>query len=57
MVAVTYPDGPAVRLRRQRIEVDKKERPPSLVGQKRRFDPLPATSGLPRSTDIIGPAR
>ena len=26
-------------------------------GQKLRFDALPATSGLPRSTDIIRPAR
>jgi len=29
----------------------------SELGQKRRFDPLPATSGLPRSTDIIRPVR
>jgi hypothetical protein len=29
----------------------------SETGQKRRFDPLPVTSGLPRSTDIIRPAR
>jgi hypothetical protein len=29
----------------------------SQMGQKRRFDPLPITSGLPRSTDIIYPAR
>ena len=28
----------------------------SAVGQKRRFDPLPATSGLLRTTDIIRPA-
>ena len=28
-----------------------------LLGQKRRFEPLPATSGLPRSTDIVGPTR
>ena len=27
------------------------------MGQSRRFDPLPATSGLPRTTDIIRPAR
>jgi len=27
------------------------------LGQSRRFGPLPATSGLPRSTDIIRPAR
>jgi hypothetical protein len=27
----------------------------SELGQSRRFDPLPATSGLPRSTDIIKP--
>jgi hypothetical protein len=27
------------------------------MGQKRRFDPLPATSGLPRTTDIIRSAR
>ena len=26
-------------------------------GQKRRFDPMPATSGLPRTTDVIRPAR
>ena len=29
----------------------------SALGQSRRFDPLPATSGLPRSTDIVRPAR
>jgi hypothetical protein len=29
----------------------------SELGQKRRFPPLPVTSGLPRSTDIIRPAR
>src|ERR1700676_4452121 len=29
----------------------------SLMGQSRRFDPEPATSGLPRSTDIVRPAR
>lgn len=28
----------------------------SLVGQSRRFGTLPATSGLPRSTDINRPA-
>jgi hypothetical protein len=27
------------------------------MGQSRRFDPLSATSGLPRTTDIIGPHR
>jgi hypothetical protein len=27
------------------------------LGQKRRFDALPVTSGLPRTTDIIRPAR
>ena len=27
------------------------------MGHSRRFDPLPATSGLPRTTDIIRPAR
>jgi hypothetical protein len=31
--------------------------PTSESGQSRRFDPLPATSGLPRTTDIIRPAR
>jgi hypothetical protein len=29
----------------------------SARGQTRRFDPLPATSGLPRTTDISRPAR
>jgi len=29
----------------------------SEMGQKRRFDPLPATSGLPRSTDIVRPVQ
>jgi hypothetical protein len=29
----------------------------SQLGQKRRFDPLPATSGLPQPTDIVRPAR
>ena len=29
----------------------------SQMGQKRRFDLLPATSGLRRTTDIIRPAR
>jgi hypothetical protein len=29
----------------------------SQLGQKRRFDPQPVTSGLPQSTDIAGPAR
>lgn len=29
----------------------------SAVGRKRRFDPLPATSGLSRSADINRPAR
>src|ERR1700688_3996043 len=29
----------------------------SVVGQKRRFDPLPATSGLPRGTGIARPAQ
>jgi hypothetical protein len=29
----------------------------SQMGQKRRFDPLPAISGLPRSTDVIRSAR
>ena len=29
----------------------------STLGQKRRFDPQPATSGLPRTTDIVGPTR
>ena len=29
----------------------------SELGQKRRFDHLPATSGLPRGTDIVGPTR
>jgi hypothetical protein len=29
----------------------------SASGKSRRFDPLPATSGLPRSTDVIRPAR
>jgi hypothetical protein len=29
----------------------------SELGQRRRFDPLPATSGLPRSTDINRPAQ
>src|ERR1700738_4120981 len=29
----------------------------SEKGQKRRFDPLPAVSGLPRTTDIIRPTR
>jgi hypothetical protein len=28
----------------------------SEVGHSRHFDRLPTTSGLPRSTDIIGPA-
>ena len=28
-----------------------------VVGQSRRFDPLPATSGVPRTTDIIRAAR
>src|SRR3979411_1341459 len=28
----------------------------SLLGQSRRFDPLPVTSGLPPPTDINGPA-
>jgi hypothetical protein len=27
------------------------------LGQKRRFDPQPVTSGLPQSTDIARPAR
>ena len=29
----------------------------SAMGQTHRFDPLPATSGLPRSTDINRPAQ
>ena len=29
----------------------------SLLGQTRRFEPLPSTSGLPQTTDIIRPAR
>lgn len=29
----------------------------SEMGQSRRFDPLPATSGLPRSTDVVRPVR
>src|ERR1700730_1450522 len=29
----------------------------SEVGQSRRFDAPPVTSGLPRSTDIVGPVR
>jgi hypothetical protein len=29
----------------------------SQMGQKRRFDPLPATSGLPRLTDTNRPVR
>jgi len=31
--------------------------PTSEVGQMRRFDPQPVTSGLPQSTDIARPAR
>ena len=27
------------------------------MGSKRRFDPLPAISGLPRSTDVVRPSR
>ena len=38
MVAVMYPDGPAVRLRRQRIEVDK-GRPCLLWVKKRKYSP------------------
>ena len=29
--------------------------PMPVVGQTRRFDPPPVTSGLPRTTDIIAP--
>jgi hypothetical protein len=29
----------------------------SVAGQSRQFVCLPVTSGLPRSTDIVGPAR
>jgi len=32
-------------------------KPSSTLGQSRHFDRLPTTSGLPRSTDFIGPAR
>src|SRR5260221_2869651 len=34
-----------------------RKRPTDVRGQKRRFDPMPATSGLPRTTDVIRPAR
>src|ERR1700738_3872204 len=33
------------------------QRATSPMGQKRRFDPQPLTSGLPQSTDIARPAR
>ena len=29
----------------------------TVVGQKRRFDPLAVASGLPRTTDIVRPLR
>jgi hypothetical protein len=35
------------------IEANRQQGVTSDLGHSRRFDPLPITSGLPRSTDII----